>query len=1211
MADTYFKKIISFLVALPLAFCLNGGSACINAGAETYDGLCSENIVWTLDTLTGVLDVAGTGEMSDYASGESPWYAYRACIKTVNIDSGVMGIGSFAFYDCTNIEVVNYSGTERRWQVVSVGEGNDCLLAAQINYLGNPIDKTRLNEITSNLYNLQIEKVTVLTYSGSAIGTTEKAKYDSDAIDEILEEVYAYDTTGLTAKDQAILDAFTDEIEAKISALKILIYDEYLKYAINEYDETEALVYTDESWDAYETSYNAAKQLVAPTQDEINNALANLVNSKAALDVLTCFRVKEGTDTVIDKENGFIYGLSDEGVTDLENYIEYAGGKLKYKLSSNGFGTGTVVNFVVDGVTLESYVIIIFGDITGDGVITSYDCDTLKSIVNGETTVSENSAVYWAADVNSDGELNTYDLAVLCACVNSDIEIVQTRKSDVSEDTSGTYEISEAEARVTTVLSQNKADTDDVVTVEVRIETNYPVGVVQLPVLYDKTCFELVNFSYGKSYLKFDSDSSLVQGSYVLNGNAGITKGFEKTSDDDEWNTDVAKSQYGYAWITATYDSSVNSENPELVIPQGEVFVTFRLRAKNTIENTSECVFISPDWVLTNEVQGGAFTIGFSSSEDNKNPLTFCPNGIKYSLETVSDILAEEVKLNFSEIILTKENPTVQLVATVLPENAADKTVTWSSDNEFVATVDSKGMVTFVKEGTATITVKTSQGQKATCTVTALHICSSSTLKSVSSKEPVGCNEGGNIQYYKCSCGKLYFDSEAITETTLEDVAIAPLNHPEDMVTKFEAVDPTHTDAGNIAYWLCAACKSKFSDAECTQTVDTVTLPATGHDNFNEIDWMTDDEKHWKECSCGYRKYEVSHYFLLVIDVEPTCTGTGIKHKECETCGMVIEENTVAETASHDIIKISRIEPTCLTQGNKEYYQCQACGKYFLSSLCTQEIDISETILESVEHYYSDWIVDVSATCVTSGMRHKTCVNGCEQSVYEVIDAMGHKYKETIVSATCTEDGYTEYECKNCGDKGVKDYVEATGHNYTSYSTPPTDTEDGYTTYVCINCGNQYTGEYTGSEGGVTVRCMVSSYGSVSVETKIELIQNGETKYVGLKAGTSAEVYIKGVLPGTYTMKVTKYGHISRVYEIVVGTENYKHSSVTLYLIGDVTGDGKVNTIDVARANAHAKGVGILTSDAYLCADVTGEGKVNTVDVAKINGHVKGVSPLW
>ena len=62
---------------------------------------------------------------------------------------------------------------------------------------------------------------------------------------------------------------------------------------------------------------------------------------------------------------------------------------------------------------------------------------------------------------------------------------------------------------------------------------------------------------------------------------------------------------------------------------------------------------------------------------------------------------------------------TKTLTATVLPSNASDKSVTWESDNDAVATVSDAGVVTAVAAGTATITVTTTDGSKtATCEIT-------------------------------------------------------------------------------------------------------------------------------------------------------------------------------------------------------------------------------------------------------------------------------------------------------------------------------------------------------------------------------------------------------------------------------------------------------------------------------------------------------------
>ena len=75
------------------------------------------------------------------------------------------------------------------------------------------------------------------------------------------------------------------------------------------------------------------------------------------------------------------------------------------------------------------------------------------------------------------------------------------------------------------------------------------------------------------------------------------------------------------------------------------------------------------------------------------------------------------VSLSKTSLSLT-EGASEKLLATVSPSNATNKSVTWSSSDDSVATVDQSGNVTAVKAGTATITVRTTDGGKtASCSV--------------------------------------------------------------------------------------------------------------------------------------------------------------------------------------------------------------------------------------------------------------------------------------------------------------------------------------------------------------------------------------------------------------------------------------------------------------------------------------------------------------
>jgi len=124
-------------------------------------------------------------------------------------------------------------------------------------------------------------------------------------------------------------------------------------------------------------------------------------------------------------------------------------------------------------------------------------------------------------------------------------------------------------------------------------------------------------------------------------------------------------------------------------------------------------------------------------SSSDKNIATVDNNGLVTAIaEGVVDIVVEAgglsdtcvvtvekkviavsgITLSLAKATLT-EGESLTLTATVAPDNATDKAVTWSSSNAAVATVDNNGVVTAVAEGSATITAKAGD-KEATCVVT-------------------------------------------------------------------------------------------------------------------------------------------------------------------------------------------------------------------------------------------------------------------------------------------------------------------------------------------------------------------------------------------------------------------------------------------------------------------------------------------------------------
>ena len=140
---------------------------------------------------------------------------------------------------------------------------------------------------------------------------------------------------------------------------------------------------------------------------------------------------------------------------------------------------------------------------------------------------------------------------------------------------------------------------------------------------------------------------------------------------------------------------------------------------------------------------------------------------------------------------------------------------------------------------------------------------------------------------------------------------------------------------------------------------------------------------------------------------------------------------------------------------------------------------------------------------------------------------------------------------------------------------------------------------------GVTLSGSVTA--GIEGDATIELLENGEVITTVTASGTYT---IENLQAGTYTLKVSKVNHVTREYTVTVQDEAVTQN-VKIHLLGDIDGNGKVNTGDVAKLNAHLKGSNKLT-DQYqlLCANVNG-GSLNMGDTATLYAHTKGTKVLY
>ena len=172
-----------------------------------------------------------------------------------------------------------------------------------------------------------------------------------------------------------------------------------------------------------------------------------------------------------------------------------------------------------------------------------------------------------------------------------------------------------------------------------------------------------------------------------------------------------------------------------------------------------------------------------------------------------------EVSLSESAVGIIEGN-THKLTATVLPENTTDsKSVSWSSNNDAVATVSEDGTITAKSAGTAVITATSTNGKTAGCTVT------------VSKKEIPIVDVALNRTSATITEGDiLNLTATVLPENTTESKNIGWSSSNNDIATVDSTGKVTAKQAGTV---VITATSSNGKTASCTITVEKKEIPIT------------------------------------------------------------------------------------------------------------------------------------------------------------------------------------------------------------------------------------------------------------------------------------------------------------------------------------------------------------------------------------------------
>ena len=364
---------------------------------------------------------------------------------------------------------------------------------------------------------------------------------------------------------------------------------------------------------------------------------------------------------------------------------------------------------------------------------------------------------------------------------------------------------------------------------------------------------------------------------------------------------------------------------------------------------------------------------------------------------------------------------------TVNPAEATNKAVSFKSDNTAVATVnETTGEVTGVKEGTATITITTADGNFTdTCVVTVA--CSHANKTPVAEKAS-DCKNKGWDAYVKCDdCGQL-FKADGTTE-----ISEIP----------FRELSSEHTGgtATCTAKAVCTVCSQPYGDlAAHSYTAETKkpeALKTAGN--------CRDVAVYYYSCSaCGKVENNDSHTFNGDKDANTHVGGTHIEgnsepdHKNqvagstgatiCDGCGTTLNPATPIAPGAHTPAGVWS------TDGQYHWKECTVVG-------CGIVIDGSKTAHTSTGANVAT--CQKAAVCDVCGVSYGTVADHDWNTSSWEKDATGHWHKCNTAgcteknafaahsggTATCT----AKAKCSVCGEP----HGDLAAHDYTAQTKKP------------------------------------------------------------------------------------------------------------------------------------------------------------------------------
>lgn len=394
----------------------------------------------------------------------------------------------------------------------------------------------------------------------------------------------------------------------------------------------------------------------------------------------------------------------------------------------------------------------------------------------------------------------------------------------------------------------------------------------------------------------------------------------------------------------------------------------------------------------------------------------------------------EPTKLTLDEYSCTLEvGQSRALTLGVVPANG-NKSVTWESKNNSVATVDQNGKITAVSTGTATIAAvsKVNANVAAYCVVTVVKPRSVVMVEVDGTPTKTVYNAGDKFDPTGLTVTAL-FDSGDVETVPLADCKWTDGNTLEETLSagtttvkcSYKGVTSDNIVSGITVNKVVAA-----------QKTITITVGSFGNAGYNWQNWTAGDVSGFAYLYTSGGKMQFNRKKGTAYLYNETALSGGIKSITMKgdgewqllTNNVAYPQKTGYASGGTDCgnLTLTASGVTWTLDGSNEYF---ALNLISTGAAYPTEIVITYgNAAEECEHVAGEWETEKAATCVAEGKRVQRC-SVCNEVLHsETIAATGHAYGEWTVRTEPTEttDGLKERRCQHCDDVQTE-VVPATG----------------------------------------------------------------------------------------------------------------------------------------------------------------------------------------